>query len=434
MVLVIFINSGCKKELDASIPSESGFLYYDNSNTDKVNHVAKTSDGGFIYCGFTQNGLNHTDGFLMKVDKNGNQQWYKKYGGKNFDEFRFVMQTSEGGYLAVGITNSYGPVSNNDSVNKDFDYTVRMDANGETLWTNSYLNIQSALNAATETPDHRFVLVGSVSNPELNTLVLVINSSGQLQWGFGYKRLDQIPPFEVRSNHYHHMARTVNITDDGNILIGGLVSKSDLVIESRTFLPFLLKINILDGAPITVHPFYDIESQQDYRQLYMNIYGGGHRRYETMHILNQSDGYVVATYRYNGTSSNIEMVLFKTNIGGQLIWNKIYKGLGQALLNDITPLDDGNYLLIGASTNTVVDASYPELFANMKGMFLKVDKDGNELWTKYYGANWNAHKLFTIQKTSDNKWRTAGSSTMNENGFDKLFSFVTNTSGDIIVK
>jgi hypothetical protein len=277
-------------------------------------------------------------------------------------------------------------------------------------------------------------LVGSLLNPELNTTVLVINANGLVHWGFGYKGLDNIPPFEVLPNHYHHLAKTVNLTDDGNILVGGLMSKSTLAVENRTLLPFLMKINIVDGAPITIHPYYGIESEPLYRDLYLNIYGGSHTRYETLRILDQTDGYLLASYRYNKAKNNMEMVLLKVNSSGNLVWDKRYRGLGQALLNDMVQLEDGNFLLIGASSSSELNVSYPELFANLKGMILKVDKEGNEIWTKYYGANWNAHKLFTMQKTLENNWRVAGSSTMNENGFDKLFSFVLHTSGDLIIK
>jgi hypothetical protein len=85
--------------------------------------VRQTSDGGYILSGYIYIGpWPNYDIFLIKTYANGNVQWAKIYGGGNRDEIGFVQQTSDGGYIVVGTTESFGA---------DGDiFLIKTDANG----------------------------------------------------------------------------------------------------------------------------------------------------------------------------------------------------------------------------------------------------------------------------------------------------------------
>jgi len=71
--------------------------------------VTETSDGGFILVGSTEsfgNGL--SDVWLIKTDLNGNSEWNKTFGGYGSDEGYSVTETSDGGFILVGSTESFG--------------------------------------------------------------------------------------------------------------------------------------------------------------------------------------------------------------------------------------------------------------------------------------------------------------------------------------
>ncbi len=53
-------------------------------------------------------GAGDEDAWVIKLDANGNVQWQKTYGGKGDDEAYSIQQTSDGGYIVAGWTNSYG--------------------------------------------------------------------------------------------------------------------------------------------------------------------------------------------------------------------------------------------------------------------------------------------------------------------------------------
>ena len=101
------------------------------------------------------------DLYLTKTDSLGNVQWCKTYGGANVEIGWSVKQTADGGFIAIGQTNSFG------SGNYDM-YLIKTDSNG-----NSSCNQNSAtpiVNTVTFSIDHfsASVLSGSITgNPSI---------------------------------------------------------------------------------------------------------------------------------------------------------------------------------------------------------------------------------------------------------------------------
>ena len=81
---------------------------YGGISDDMARFVQQTSDGGYILVGYTDSfGAGDYDIFLIKTDANGNIQWAKTYGGTNKDGATSVQQTSDGGYILAGWTYSF---------------------------------------------------------------------------------------------------------------------------------------------------------------------------------------------------------------------------------------------------------------------------------------------------------------------------------------
>lgn len=76
---------------------------------DLFHHVKQTLDDGFIILGDTNSfGTDSVDGWVIKTDQNGNEQWSKTLGGNGDDSIHDVQQISENSYLIAGSTLSYG--------------------------------------------------------------------------------------------------------------------------------------------------------------------------------------------------------------------------------------------------------------------------------------------------------------------------------------
>ncbi|QSB26135.1 T9SS type A sorting domain-containing protein [Flavobacterium sp. CLA17] len=94
--------------------------------------IQQTSDGGYIVAGDTNSNdgdvsgkHGNTDVWIVKLDVTGNIQWQKCLGGSSHETVYSNQQTSDGGYIMTGITNSTdGDVIGN---NGNFDFwTVKL--------------------------------------------------------------------------------------------------------------------------------------------------------------------------------------------------------------------------------------------------------------------------------------------------------------------
>ena len=105
---------------------------YGGSGNENAASFQKTSDGGYIIVGTTFTyGAGSSDIWLLKTDSNGTRLWDKTFGGGN-DEFgASAMQTSDGGYIIAGTTFSYGEGG--------FDILlIRTDSEGNRQWDRTY--------------------------------------------------------------------------------------------------------------------------------------------------------------------------------------------------------------------------------------------------------------------------------------------------------
>jgi hypothetical protein len=117
---------------------------FGGSSYDYLRSVQQTSDGGYILGGYSFSGIsgNKTnpsfggaDYWLIKLDSNGNKQWEKVFGGSSDDNLFSARQTSDGGFILGGWSQS--GVSGNKTVASfgDYDYwIVKTDASGNKQW------------------------------------------------------------------------------------------------------------------------------------------------------------------------------------------------------------------------------------------------------------------------------------------------------------
>ncbi len=98
---------------------------YGGIMNDVAYSIQQTSDGGYILAGYTESvEINNRDAIIIKLDSSGNIVWQKRYGGPYFDEAQSIKQTNDGGFIIAIDTYSYGSGFN------DF-LLLKTNANGE---------------------------------------------------------------------------------------------------------------------------------------------------------------------------------------------------------------------------------------------------------------------------------------------------------------
>ncbi len=83
---------------------------YQHGERDLAYGLDQTADGGFVMVGdqYRNEGMDPTDMYIIRTNANGDTIWTKTVGGDQYEYAYSVEQTSDGGYIVVGRTSSYG--------------------------------------------------------------------------------------------------------------------------------------------------------------------------------------------------------------------------------------------------------------------------------------------------------------------------------------
>jgi len=121
---------------------------------DMAYSLCKTNDNNFVICGYTSSsGFGGDDILLCKLNTSGVVLWTKTYGGP-LDEWATAKQTSDNGFIIAGFSYSFG-LGNEDA------YIIKTNNNGDTLWTRTYGgNGNESAAVGQETSDGGFILAG----------------------------------------------------------------------------------------------------------------------------------------------------------------------------------------------------------------------------------------------------------------------------------
>ncbi len=151
---------------------------YGGTGTDMATSVQQTSDNSFIVAGVTDSfGNGGNDVWVFKLDTIGDIQWQKTVGGAGEDVAFSVQQTNDGGYIVGGTTTSYG--------NGELDlWILKISQNGTSQWQRTFGGPGSEnYGFVRQTTDNGYIVAGMASPPNMlikDGMMLKLDSSGDL--------------------------------------------------------------------------------------------------------------------------------------------------------------------------------------------------------------------------------------------------------------
>ena len=105
---------------------------YGGSSIDQCNSVIQTEDGGFALAGVTNTfGAGWSDFWLVKTNENGDSLWSRTYGGRFDEACNKIIRTSDDALLLAGRTSTF------DAGWQDM-WIIKIDQNGDSLWAQRY--------------------------------------------------------------------------------------------------------------------------------------------------------------------------------------------------------------------------------------------------------------------------------------------------------
>jgi predicted secreted protein len=360
---------------------------YGGAGDERCWYVQQTLDEGYIVAGdTTTNSTGGFDGYLFKVDANGTVEWEQTYGGTGeYDQFISVQQTNDGGFIAVGETESIG--------NGGTDvWLIKTDSDGNKEWEQTYGGSENDDGwSVAQTDDGGYIISGyTISFAPADTRyiwVIKTNDTGSMTWNKTFGK-----------EGYTSESGCIHQTNDGGYIVSG----------------YTYSYKKLDLASAMVIKL-DAAGNEIWTQMYK-----GTRNSIIWSIENTPDnGFIIG----GTTAGNIfgiggsQAWMIKINISGTVEWEK---SLGRMFLTDcfwwIIPTKDNGY--IGAGTAFGI------------GAFFLIQDFCHPYWSKIciYKTNATGEKEWAIspstgvgrcvQQTSDDGYIIAGITGNIKNGGD----------------
>ncbi|MFX0161857.1 MAG: hypothetical protein ACFE68_00785, partial [Candidatus Hodarchaeota archaeon] len=315
---------------------------YGYSPNEKGYWVEQTSDGGYIIMGYRYDPLGDQNGWLIKVDANGEKEWTSGFGSPFGDDVGYcVKETSDGGYIVTGYRTD-GDSFTGYIVNA---MLSKRSSNGYSLWSKSFGGSEDDMGySVDQTSDGGYILVGatkSFGSGGYDFLIVKTDENGNEEGAYTYGTTKD------------EVARCVKKTSDGGYVIAGYYSS----IFNYEFL--LLKID------------------SNFNFLWVKDWGGASD--DRAYCVDETDdgGYVLVGKTESFGAGSSDVWLIKTDAYGNELWNNTFGGTGYDMGYSVDQTSDGGYIITGY-TNSYGAGEYDV-------WLIKTDVNGTEEWSKTFG-------------------------------------------------
>jgi hypothetical protein len=358
---LLLVGLGVGKSV-AQAPSWEWVKTFGGSNDDWGSSVQQTSDGGFILVGTTTSfGAGGFDVWLIKTDADGNKLWEKTFGGIRDDRGHSVQQTSDGGFILLGWTESF------DAREADV-WLVKTDASGNIEWDRTFGGSDRDKGSSVQqTSDGGFILVGyteSFGAGWADVWLIKTDADGNKLWEktFGGSGLDS--------------GSSVQQTSDGGFILVGYTTS----FGAGGFDVWLIK------------------TDADGNKLWEKTFGGSGRDWGSSVQQTSDGGFILVGYTTSFGAGDVWLI--KTDANGNKQWDRTFGGSDWDEGWSVQQTSDGGFIIVGWTWS--FGAGGPDVW------LIKTDANGNKQWDRTFGgSDWD--EGYSVQQTSDGGFIIVGS-------------------------
>jgi len=397
-----------------SLPPVQWTKHYGGSNVDIPFVIKFTADGGTVVAGYTDSkdgDINphapreYWDLWVAKLDRCGTIQWEQSFGGTGYESARDIVQTSDGGYLLLGETNSTdGGVVAGFGGTKDI-WLLKLTAAGTLVWQKrlggSGLDIGNHIEP---TNDGGYLIAASSSSNDGNIhgnhgtggftdgVLIKINAAGAVQWTkcFGGSKNEELFDIEI-INGKTYLAGFTNSVD------------GDIPPSQQNYDVWLLALDANGN------------------KIFSKIYGGSQNDVAYSMTKGADGSLTLAGYTtsndgdVSGAKGSQDYWVMNVDQNGKLNWQKVLGGSEADYANAIITDEDSSYIIGGISYSD--DGDVTNALGEGDYWTVKLDAQGKLVWKQNWGGGSSDHLRYMIHDPVLNEYYLAGDSESDDGDF-----------------
>ena len=341
--------------------NSSGAIEWQNtiggSGEDYLYSIQQTTDGGYILGGESWSGISgdkteaswgSSDYWVVKLNSSGAIEWQNTIGGSSTDYLYSLQQTSDGGYILGGWSQSGLTGDKTEASMGGSDYwVVKLNSSGAIEWQNTLGGGgEDKLYSLQQTTDGGYLLGGhsysGISGDKTEVplggsdyWVVKLNSSGAIEWqnAIGGSSEDFLLSFQQ--------------TTDGGYILGGYSSSGISGVKNEA---------LLGG-----YDYWVVKLNSSGVIEWQNTIGGSSDDYLLSLQQTTDDGYILGGYSISGISGDktetslggYDYWVVKLNNSGAIELQNTIGGIGNDYLRSLQQTTDDGYILGGYSISGI---------------------------------------------------------------------------------